>query len=94
MKLAVRKYKTEIPCNYHYSVHPMAMRDDREAEMFDVLGYDIFEFKDETGEQLLLGARQALNHEVTVAVLVEKARAKFVPPVPEGDGPKLVDGGK
>ena len=74
MKLAVMKAEGHIPGGgYHYMLHPIALKDDFEADVFKMIGYVILEVTDADGEKLLKEAREALMHQCQVAVLTEKA---------------------
>lgn len=73
-KLAVRKEPGIIPGGgYHYMLHPIAMKSDQEAAIFETIGYVIIEVDDAHAAKLLDNARAAINHQVEVAVLTEKA---------------------
>lgn len=80
MKLAINKRPDYIPtAGFHYMLHPMAMRDEQEANIFGVMGYIIIEVPENKGDQLLRSARLALAHQVEIAVFadaVEKLAAK------------------
>lgn len=76
MKLAI---KIDSSGNYpgggfHYMLHPMAMRSDREADIFRWMGHTIIEVSDEQGVRLLDSAGAALNHQIEIAILCEKLK--------------------
>ena len=75
MKLAVRKDTSgTVPLGgYYYSLHPIKLRDDFEANTYELMGYIIITVEDSRGEELLKEAREALNHQINVSVLAEDA---------------------
>lgn len=74
MKLAVRKDEGSVPGGgYHYMLMPKKFEDERETQIWQMMGHIIIEVPDEHGERLLTQAGAALNHQMEVAVLTEKA---------------------
>lgn len=77
MKLAVRKDEGSVPGGgYHYNVHPMKMRDDFEAAVYQQMGYVIIDIHDHDGTKLITDARLALKHQLEVAQLTALAEGK------------------
>lgn len=76
MKLAVKKDEGSIPgCGFHYMLHPFPFEDEKQAELWGLMGYHIVEVEAEKGERLLREARDALRHQIEVAFLVDETRA-------------------
>lgn len=77
MKLAVRKDEGSIPgAGFHYMLMPLRLEGPNKVADADILaltGHVIIEVSDEVGERLLKEAVAALNHQVEVATLAEKA---------------------
>ena len=48
------------------------MTNDGEAELFEMMGYIAVEVDSEKGKMLIDQAVNALNHQITIAVLAEK----------------------
>lgn len=75
--LAVRKDQgSVIGGGFHYMLHPIELKDEFEAECFQMMGHDVFLVKKSIGERLLKSAREALRHQIEVATLTEQAIAK------------------
>jgi len=73
VKLAVRKEQGSVPGGgFHYMLHPLKMNTAVEAALFELMGYVIIQVDPELASKLLLEAREALNHQVRVAVLTEE----------------------
>ncbi len=74
MTLAVRKEPTSVPGGgFHYALHPIAVESGAQAAVFELMGYIIIEVDEAVGERLLRHAISALEHQIEVAVLAEKA---------------------
>lgn len=74
MILAVRKDVGGIPGGgFHYMLHPFAMADEREAQIFQMMGYNIIYVTISKGEELLKEAIAALNHQLDIAERVESS---------------------
>lgn len=72
MKLAVKREMGSVPgSGYHYMLHPISV--DREWELFELMGYIVFDVDDEKGTRLLKSAGAAIRFQVEVAVLAERA---------------------
>lgn len=76
MKLAVMKMPGHIPGGgFHYCLVPKRLESDSEAAIWQLMGHTVIEVSAEVGERLLASAVAALNHQVEVAYLTEKALA-------------------
>lgn len=75
MKLAVKKdTSAENPlAGYHYMLMPVLMESDQMAALWALMGHTIIEVDEERGLRLLKAAGAALQHQVEVAYLTEKA---------------------
>lgn len=72
MKIAVRKEEGRMPGGgFHYMTHPIPMTDDFEAECFRQMGHVVIEVPDPKGQQLIQSAKQALLHQLEIAVFVD-----------------------
>lgn len=77
MKLAVRTEESSIPGGgFHYMLHPIQIRDELEAAVFEQIGHEIIEVPDDHGARLLDAARAALQHQLEVAALTERSRSE------------------
>jgi len=78
MKLAVRKDTSgTVPMGgFHYMLHPLKMDTGFEANLYQMMGYITIEVEQEKGQQLLEAAREALAHQMEVAILTEAALIK------------------
>jgi hypothetical protein len=75
MKLAVKKESGIIPFSgFHYTLHPMKMENNEQADIFNLMGYVIIEVEDSAGERLIEAAISALNHQMEIASLTESLR--------------------
>ncbi len=73
MKLAVMKVEGHIRGGgFHYMLHPFFMKDEREEDVFRLMGHIIIEVLDTEGVKLLMDAKEALNHQYHVAILTER----------------------
>jgi hypothetical protein len=84
MKLAVMKDESSrVPGGgYHYNLHPFEMRDEFECKVYQQMGYIIIEVEDLRGKELIKQAKDALNHQVNVAVLADAAEKNTPGPRP------------
>lgn len=78
MKLAVKKDHGSIPGGgFHYMLHPMKLEpEEMQAAVFELMGYHIIDVDEPTGERLIASARAALNHQIEVATLTERALSR------------------
>lgn len=73
MKIAVKKEVGSVPGGgFHYMLHPIKMQGDFEAQIYEQIGYIVFDVIDSEGERMLLEAGSALKAQLEVAYATEK----------------------
>lgn len=73
MRLAVKKEPGIIPgSGFHYMLFPMKLENDFEVEAYRLMGNVIIEVPTPQGEKLLKEGRQALQHQVEIALIADQ----------------------
>jgi hypothetical protein len=79
VKIAVRKTESIYPNNFHYNVLPIPIESEELAASFELMGNIILEVDDDNGKRIMQQAKDALAHEVEVAILTERTLRQSQP---------------
>lgn len=72
MKLAIRKEPGFIPgSGFHYMLHPLPMKSNTEAALFQMTGHIVIEVSEDDGNRLIAQGTSALNHQIEIAILTD-----------------------